>query len=167
MQISTGSLLNKAYLSQLSLPSNSGNTHTFVKFCSSLFNSLNINYPVQADYKSKSSQKILGTKLRQRIEGVYRNIFFQKLCDISSVNKGKLILYSKLKKVYNYEPYLNHAGAEHLTRIRISNHWLPIERGRYTLPKTPKENNRSAASPTRPQSVGGNCSPESALKPRS
>ena len=27
-------------------------------------------------------------------------------------------------------------------------------------------NNRGAASPTRPQSVGGNCSPESALKPR-
>ena len=27
-------------------------------------------------------------------------------------------------------------------------------------------NNRGAASPIRPQSVGGNCSPESALKPR-
>ena len=27
-------------------------------------------------------------------------------------------------------------------------------------------NNRGAASPTRPQSVVGNCSPESALKPR-
>ena len=27
-------------------------------------------------------------------------------------------------------------------------------------------NNRGAASPTRPQSVGGNYSPESALKPR-
>ena len=32
-----------------------------------------------------------------------------------------------------------HAGAEHLTSVIISNHWLPIERGRYTLPITPKE----------------------------
>ena len=59
----TGSLLSKAYLSQLKLPSNSGNTHTFVDFCSSLFNSLNVNYHVQADHKSKSSQ--IATKNRR------------------------------------------------------------------------------------------------------
>ena len=76
--------------------------------------------------------------LTQRIDGVYRNISFQKLCDIYSVNKGKLNFVPKLKEVYNYEPYLNYAGAEHLTRMRISNHWLPIELGRYTLPITHK-----------------------------
>ena len=51
----------------------------------------------------------------------------------------KLDIYSKIKTTYIYEPYLNiHPHNKILTRYRLSNHYLPIERGRYTKPKTPR-----------------------------
>ena len=48
----------------------------------------------------------------------------------------KLQLYAVVKTRYEYENYLNiGAKADILTKFRLSCHWLPIERGRYTKPK--------------------------------
>ena len=49
-------------------------------------------------------------------------------------NDTKLALYSRLKGQFKYESYLD-AGCHNIqifTKFRMSNHCLPIERGRYT-----------------------------------
>ena len=55
---------------------------------------------------------------------------------------GKLELYSKIKNHFQYEEYLNIIKSKSrrasLTRLRISNHSLQIERGRYVIPKLPR-----------------------------
>ena len=58
---------------------------------------------------------------------------------------GKLRTYNKLKNEWKFEPYLNNVtNSKHriaLTKLRISNHKLGIETGRYTNPyQHPKQN---------------------------
>ena len=56
---------------------------------------------------------------------------------------GKLSLYKEIKSVFGYERYLgevkNQAHRKAMTKIRLSCHRLQIESGRYTVPKTPRE----------------------------
>ncbi len=49
------------------------------------------------------------------------------------------MLYSKIKNSFVYERYLNYTAVA-LTRIRLSNHRLSVERGSYKRPLTPPEN---------------------------
>ena len=56
--------------------------------------------------------------------------------------EAKMRSYIKFKTHFNYETYLDSLQFQHrksLSRFRISAHNLPIERGRYTRPKTPEE----------------------------
>ena len=52
---------------------------------------------------------------------------------------SKLAIYSHIKTNYNYEPYLkSHPYNMYITKFRLSDHYLPIERGRYMKPKIPR-----------------------------
>ena len=58
-------------------------------------------------------------------------------------NSQKLQLYSKIKTSYEPERYLNVIRnaklKQALCNLRVSNHDLMIERGRYHKPKLPRE----------------------------
>ena len=63
----------------------------------------------------------------------YKELFFETMEDKANRNGsgGRFELYSKLKRVYRFEKYLNMKNSNLrrcLTNIRISTHSLPIER---------------------------------------
>ena len=71
---------------------------------------------------------------------LYSNIW---LSDICRPENNKLINYSKFKNNFILEKYLLHydtSERRNLTKLRISAHYLQIESGRYTKPKTPRQN---------------------------
>ncbi len=48
-------------------------------------------------------------------------------------------MFGQLKTNYNYEQYLNHSQySKYITKFRLSDHYLPVERGRYMKPKIPR-----------------------------
>ena len=52
---------------------------------------------------------------------------------------SKLAIYSRIETNYNYEPYLkSHPYNMYITKFRLSDHYLSIERGRYMKPKIPR-----------------------------
>ena len=59
------------------------------------------------------------------------------MSDIRKDCDSKLWVYSQIKSKYNYEFYLDAKQSERnlVTKFRLSAHWLPIERLRYTKPK--------------------------------
>ena len=63
----------------------------------------------------------------------YKKLFFKKLNSLTENNK--LFIYSKIKKKYETEPYLlkenNFEIRKKFTKLRVSDHILEIERGRY------------------------------------
>ena len=62
----------------------------------------------------------------------YENMFFEKLRSLISNNK--LFLYSKIKTNYIIEPSIENSNFENrklIVKMRISDHVLEIERGRY------------------------------------
>jgi hypothetical protein len=62
----------------------------------------------------------------------YENMFFEKLrsCNINN----QLFLYNKIKTNYIIEPFIENSNFENrklIVKMRISDHVLEIERGRY------------------------------------
>ena len=62
----------------------------------------------------------------------YEDMFFEKLRSFKINNK--LFLYSKIKTNYIIEPFIENSNLENrklIVKMRISDHVLEIERGRY------------------------------------
>jgi hypothetical protein len=62
----------------------------------------------------------------------YENMFFEKLRSFNINNK--LFLYSKIKTNYIIEPFIENSNFENrklIVKMRIRDHVLEIERGRY------------------------------------
>ena len=71
------------------------------------------------------------------LQDQYKQLFNTKIWDdnVGSGTSNKLCFYRKFKSDYNFEPYLKHVNnfqhRKFLTKLRISNHCLRIETGRY------------------------------------
>ena len=78
-----------------------------------------------------------------QLKNLYKQLYTEKWQNTIKDVDGKLFTYSKLKPHFRYENYLCHVKiGQHraaLTKLRTSSHNLNIETGRYTRPKTPKE----------------------------
>ena len=69
----------------------------------------------------------------------YINWFKDKLASLKNSEESKLQIFTLLKGQYQYECFLDHAPfGKYIAGFRLSAHNLPIERGRYTKPKTPR-----------------------------
>jgi hypothetical protein len=83
--------------------------------------------------------KTVSNNITKTLQNHYKN--FWKL---QILNSPKLDSYRTFKQDFYYEPYLDYISKqEHqiaLTRLRVSQHDLEIERGRYSKPKTDREN---------------------------
>jgi hypothetical protein len=79
------------------------------------------------------AENILNTKsLKKTLLKNYENMFFEKLRSFNINNK--LFLYSKIKTNYIIEPFIENSNFENrklIVKMRISDHVLEIERGRY------------------------------------
>jgi hypothetical protein len=90
------------------------------------------NVPYNLNGKAiKSVNSDIGAKLKKW----YIDQIFQKTkCESLTESGKKLRTYFKLKHTFSREKYLdinNYKYRKYVTKIRISNHNLPIERGRY------------------------------------
>ena len=84
----------------------------------------------------KTWLKSLGRDIKNKCIAHY-NDWFENWRRSTNDNDSKLALYSKCKKYYTYSNYLDIHNCSHLhvlTKFRLSAHWLPIERGRYSRP---------------------------------
>ena len=102
--------------------------HTYVDSMQNMYN-FNQNILRESKYKESFTKKLITYFIE-----IWRN-------NIS--NSRKLQLYSKIKSNYEPEQYLNAIKNEKLkkslTKLRVSNHILMIEQGRYQNPKLSRE----------------------------
>jgi len=78
--------------------------------------------------------------IKQHVYDVFEEKFITMVTD--SQRCPKLRTYNQFKFNFGYETYLSLQIPKYrvsLSRLRISSHHLEIERGRYTIPKTPAE----------------------------
>ena len=91
------------------------------------------NFPLNVLNQTKYTET-LSKKMISHFTEFWRN---------SLSNSSKLTLYSKIKTKYEPEHYLNVIRNEklkkELSKLRVSNHILMIEQGRYQNPKLPRE----------------------------
>jgi len=99
-----------------------------------------LDMPVQNQRNAQNPGNSISRKLRIKLENQYAQHWREKLHSGS----GKLDMYRQIKTEFQYEEYLDcpnsREGQIALTRLRVSNHRLRIETGRYTKPYTPREN---------------------------
>jgi hypothetical protein len=140
-------LTRYAVMSQNSLQNNSNNTLTYTGFYYKLSNELHIKFPHSKNPPQELSLNtlkkrinIFGGKVKNYCESYFiEKIFNDFMTERHNNSHDRLYIYSQLKEHYEYEEYLNNMNSNALTRFRLSMHWLPIERGRYTKPKIPRE----------------------------
>ena len=97
--------------------------------CNHLIQYLHANGNLQTN--DLGNLKITKRKLRARYNDHWQEAISKET---------KMRTYLKFKNTLHYESYLNMNNQHHqkaMTRFRISAHTLAIERGRYTIPKTP------------------------------
>ena len=77
--------------------------------------------------------------LQGRLAKRYISWFHSHLNELRLVDSTKLDLYCRVKKNYVYENYLNCKQHKYIPKFRLSDHWLPIEIGRYQRPNLSRE----------------------------
>ena len=135
-----GDLLFHAFKSQLRLNSNSYNTLTYSKFTKEVFQEL--GFPTIPMIKSNTIKRTLNSLVKPVMDNCrkyYINWFKDKLASLKNSEESKLQIFTLLKGQYQYECFLDHTPfGKYIARFKLSAHNLPIERGRYTKPKTPR-----------------------------
>lgn len=139
-----GDLLYHAWKSQQSLKHNNGVTFTYDDFTNRLFEKLNIDNIMPpicnvSGENIKDTLKRLSKPIYRACRGKYEDFFFKSLNNMKNDGHTKLTFFIELKTSYTYESYLKSDYHRHITKFRLSDHNLPIERGRYAKPKLPRE----------------------------
>ncbi len=131
-------LLREAYT--LSKTLDEGGTYSWYTYAKNILNECNI------DIENIKCKTLLETKkikkdTNERVSKFYQNIISTKLDNLN--NDNKIYLYKYLKHEHNMEYYLKHPNKEvrkYLTKFRVSDHDLFIEKGRYL--KIPREDRK-------------------------
>ena len=129
-------LVYHALKSQENLKYNSNKSYTYTDFTDKLME--DINLPISQQIHNGKQLGNTSRLISNACKIGYSQIFHKTLSDIKSNPESKLSIYGKLKTNMQYEPYLNTNMASIITRFRLSDHYLPIERGRYVRPKIPR-----------------------------
>lgn len=137
--IETDSILYHAYRSQDALQQNSNGTITFMKAANLILEQLDVEQ-LPSSVASNANKDIInkfGKAVKEKCINIYTGIVSNHLEKAKIDPDTKMGLYAQVKKDYKYEAYLDstHGYKSELAKFRLSNHWLPIERGRYAKPK--------------------------------
>ena len=127
-------LLFHALQSQKKLSRSSGAASYFL-FTNTLFQQLKLDVEVLKTLDVEVSNR----RIIQALKCDFTNHFDSSLNELRVKADTKLNIYSQIKHVHKFENYLNHRQYHSIiTKFRISDHHLPIERGRYVIPKLPR-----------------------------
>ena len=93
------------------------------------------------DVNLRSSEEVSRNSTLKQIEIAIKSIYEKRFFERIHNSKRLSYLYTKLKQNYDEENYLSaityHKYRSTITRLRISAHFLPTEKGRYE--STPRE----------------------------
>ena len=74
--------------------------------------------------------------IKIKCKDIYEQSVCNKLLALQSRRRQNSNIYSRIKTHCKYETYLNlHPFNKIITKFRLLNHYLPIEKGRYVKPK--------------------------------
>lgn len=94
------------------------------------YNKIDMKDIENIDYKKEKCS--FSKTIKNQLQENYEQLFFQKMKSLTDNNK--LFLYSKVKTKYTTDPFLSDTNFENrrlLVKMRISDHNLEIETGRY------------------------------------
>ena len=132
VQLQPDNLVKEAFKEQLK---NNANSRSWFNCLKTLTEETEISFPLDQAPSLKQTKVIINST-RSNLMGKYKD-FWKNL--ITNEN-SKLRMYAQIKQHFRLEPYLTQLQGEKrklLTKLRISNHDLEIEKGRHTIPKTP------------------------------
>ena len=133
--------LYHALKSQPKKSQNSYNTMTYDTLANKLLNTLGLPIiPVYDTHNTKDEINKIFKPIQIKCKTFYTSsILESEVHNLKQNCDSKLAIYSHIKTNYNYEPYLkSHPYNMYITKFRLSDHYLPIERGRYMKPKIPR-----------------------------
>ena len=139
-------LLYHALESQHKLVRNSNKTATYFNFTSNIMNQLNCSENINSELNN--CHNIKNSTFKNRISKLLKKACISKFIDHFKISLAKLkdqtdtklTIFLNVKRYYKYESYLNFfPGSQSIIQFRLSDHFLPIERGRYAKPKVPRD----------------------------
>ena len=116
---------------------NSYDTMTYDKLANNLLNTLDM--PIIPGYKTDNTKDEIN-KIFKPITikcKTFYTIFESEMHHLKQKCDSKLTIYSHIKTNYTYSIRII-CIIRDITKFRISDHYLPIVRGRYMKPKTPR-----------------------------
>ena len=115
--------------------SKTNRTSSFYIFTNTLFKQINLDIEVLKTLDVNASNK----SIVQTLKVQFTKQFIDSLNEVRVKDDTKLNIYVQLKHVLKFESYLKYSNSRSIiTKFRISDHHLPIERGRYSRPKLPR-----------------------------
>ena len=129
VQLPHNNLAKEAFMEQMK------NNWSWFNCLSAVTKENGINFPLDKAPSLKHQAVITGlmkTNQMKKYEVYWKNLVTDE--------NSKLRMYAKIKHHFRLEPYLTQLQGDKrklLTKLRISNHDLAIEKGRHTIPKTP------------------------------
>ena len=131
------SLLVHALNSQAQLSHNSNKTSTYSDFTANLFKQLKLKIP---SCKQSDSQHCFDSAIKTSLIHKFKQHYHVLLNRLKNNSESKLQMYARLKGELSFEGYLlDNPAAHFITKFRLSDHNLPVERGRYLKPKLLRE----------------------------
>ena len=106
--------------------------YSWFSFIKDILSEININIKEIVDCKTNKDVKNIKPKIKKALNDFYLQLFQNKINNFDSHNK--LYLYKNIKVTLEQEYYLQHPNFEIrriFTTLRISDHNLQIEKGRY------------------------------------
>ena len=135
--ISEDDLLYHAIVSQKKLVSNSNKTMTYFSLTEKLFSDLGLSALLDENLRSTDNTSCI---VKRAIKDKFASYFGNYIDQLKKRSDTKLNIYCVVKSSFHPEKYLNSRQGDlsPLTKFRLSDHPLPIERGRYSIPKIPR-----------------------------
>ena len=140
-QFDDDDLLFHALESQSTLKKNSYNTLTYSDISERLLQDLGMRIIPKLGIENATKYVInkLAMPLIRACKSRYMDFFKHELDTIRSRDDTKLSLYGVIKTRCRYERYLDlYPSFRHIIKFRLSDHILPVERGRYARPQLPR-----------------------------
>ena len=130
-------LLHHALKSQHDMPHNSYKTITYDKISATLLHRFDVtDFPKFETDKIKNGVNNLMLPIKKKCKDMYIGMLQANIEELRHKSDTKLTIYGTLKTNYAYESYLEtYPHYKYIAKFRLSDHFLPIERGRYLKPK--------------------------------
>ena len=130
---SNNDLLFHALESQKKMQHNAYKSISYYNFTEKLLSQLNLKSSSNTEWQRNNN-------LTKSLRKSYVKFFQNSMFELRNRTDTKLSIYANIKQNYCLETYLDlYPKCQNITKFRLSDHNLPIERGRYLKPKLSRD----------------------------